>query len=171
VTAVPPDPGLGKVTSAFRAAGARFVVIGGFAVIANGFVRATEDIDLLVPEDAANDRRTLAALVALEGVIYTTGTPVSAADVARAHVRALTTGGLVDLLREGIAPLDFDTVERYALRADLGAGAIAVAGLRSIVAFKRLSGRPRDLLDLAELEALHGELPIDPLPGLDEPAA
>ncbi|HET6998644.1 MAG TPA: hypothetical protein VFI03_08645 [Solirubrobacterales bacterium] len=49
------------------AEGARFVVIGGFAVIANRFVRATEDVDFLVPDDPANDRRVLAALRDLDG--------------------------------------------------------------------------------------------------------
>jgi hypothetical protein len=39
--------------------------------------------------------------------------------------------------------------------------------LPSIVGFKRLGGRPQDRLDLSELEALHGELPIGPIPGLD----
>lgn len=29
------------------------------------------------------------------------------------------------------------------------------------------AGRPQDRLDLTELEAIHGELPIDPIPGLD----
>ena len=33
--------------------------------------------------------------------------------------------------------------------------------------FKRLAGRPRDRNDLEELEAFHGELPIDPIPGID----
>jgi hypothetical protein len=41
------------------------------------------------------------------------------------------------------------------------------AALSSIVGFKRLAGRPRDRNDLEELEALHGELPVDPIPGLD----
>ena len=31
-----------------NAAGARYVVVGGMAIIQHGFVRATEDIDLLV---------------------------------------------------------------------------------------------------------------------------
>jgi len=44
-----------------------------------------------------------------------------------------------------------------------------VAGLASLVAFKRLAGRPRDRLDLEELEARHGPLPILPVPGLDLP--
>ena len=52
--------------------------------------------------------------------------------------------------------------------ADYGGVEFRVAGLSSIVAFKRLAGRPRDRNDLAELEEIHGELPIEPLPGLDD---
>ncbi len=40
-------------------------------------------------------------------------------------------------------------------------------GLPSVVGFKRLAGRPQDKRDLEELESLHGELPIEPIPGLD----
>jgi hypothetical protein len=35
------DPDLAAITAAFLATGARFVVIGGFAVIANSYVRRT----------------------------------------------------------------------------------------------------------------------------------
>jgi hypothetical protein len=35
------------------------------------------------------------------------------------------------------------------------------------VAFKRLAGRLQDRLDVDELEAMYGPLPILPLPGLD----
>lgn len=83
------------------------------------------------------------------------------------HSRVWTDRGLVDLLREGAPPLDFATVHRDGLRADLGAGEFAVAGLASLVAFKRLADRPRDRADLAELAEIHGELPIEPLPGVD----
>jgi hypothetical protein len=48
-----------------------------------------------------------------------------------------------------------------------GGQTIRFAALPSIVDFKRLAGRPQDRLDLSELEALHGELPVDPIPGLD----
>jgi hypothetical protein len=41
------DPELDVAVTAMAGEGARFVVIGGFAVIANRFVRATEDIDFL----------------------------------------------------------------------------------------------------------------------------
>ena len=42
-----------------------------------------------------------------------------------------------------------------------------VAGLSSIVGFKRLAGRPQDRNDLERLAEIHGELPIEPIPGLD----
>ncbi|MFL5834171.1 MAG: hypothetical protein ACJ76B_09340 [Solirubrobacterales bacterium] len=58
----PPEPKLDEAAAALVAAKAKFVVIGGFAVIANRFVRATEDVDLLVPDDPDNDRRVLDAL-------------------------------------------------------------------------------------------------------------
>jgi hypothetical protein len=62
------DPELDVAVAAMVADDARFVVIGGFSVIANRFVRATEDINFLVPDDPANDRRVLAALQRLDGM-------------------------------------------------------------------------------------------------------
>lgn len=164
----PPDPDLRAVTAALVAAGARFVVIGGFAVIAHRHVRATEDIDLLIPDGERNDARCLEALGVLEAVRLDTGRSVAPADlVGRNHLRARTRGGLVDLLREGLPPLDFASVSEGALRADLGDGEFRVAGLAALVAFKRLSGRPRDRQDLEALAEEHGELPMLSLPGLD----
>ena len=60
------DPDLRAVTAALIAVGAEFVVIGGFAVVANDFVRATEDVDLLIPDSPDNDRALDAALTDLD---------------------------------------------------------------------------------------------------------
>jgi hypothetical protein len=169
VSAQPGPPRLDLVVPALNASGARFVVIGGFAVIAHRFVRATRDIDILVPDDAENDGRVVRGLTSLNAARAHDGAPL-ADDHLRgaAHLRALTDGGLVDVVREGVAPLDFDTVSAGALRADLGDGEFLVAGLSSVVGFKRLAGRPVDLRDLEELARIHGELPVEPIPGLDE---
>lgn len=164
----PPDPDLRAVTAALLAAGARFVVIDGFAVIAHRHVRATEDVDLLIPEGVEDDARCLKGLRALHAVRHDTGRAVTPADiVGRAHLRVRGDGGLVDLVREGAPPLDFASVGAEALSADLGDGRFQVAGLASLVAFKRLAGRPRDRQDLEALAQEHGELPHLPLPGLD----
>jgi hypothetical protein len=61
------DPELDVAAAAMVAEGVRFVVVGGFAVIANRFVRATEDVDFLIPDSAENDERVLAALINLDG--------------------------------------------------------------------------------------------------------
>jgi hypothetical protein len=165
------DPDLAAVTAALLDAKARFVVIGGFAVIANNYVRATEDVDFLIPDDVENDRALDCALTALDAHWIDPNRPFAAGDLAgREHSRLSTGAGLVDLLREGAAPLDFETVSSNAHEADLGSGSFFVAGLSSIVAFKRLAGRPRDKNDLDELREIHGELPIDPIPGLDDAA-
>jgi len=166
-----PDPELDAITRALLGTGARFVVIGGFAVIAHRYVRATQDVDLLVPaEDDDNDRRLEQALAELDAVwAHDDSSPLQGrALTGREHARLLTSHGLVDVLREGAPPLDFATVAANAERADLGDGPFLIAGLRSLVSFKRLAGRPRDRLDLEELRALHGELPLERVPGVDD---
>ncbi len=162
------DPELDVAATAMAAAGARFVVIGGFAVIANRFIRATEDIDFLVPDSTENDTRVLTALTKLDGVRFRDEAPLREEHlIGHAHLRARTSAGLIDVLRGGLPPLDYDTVEAHAMRADYGKAELLLAGLRSIVGFKRLANRPRDRNDLIGLEEIHGKLPIDPIPGLD----
>jgi hypothetical protein len=45
--------------------GARYIVVGGMAIIQQGFVRATEDIDLLIEKSQGNQERVRAALETL----------------------------------------------------------------------------------------------------------
>jgi hypothetical protein len=162
----PPD--LEAVVNAFLAAEATFVVVGGFAVIANRYIRATKDVDLLVPDDIDNDHRVLAALLELNGVRLRDDAPLADEHlVNRTHLRAKTTAGIVDIMRGGLPPLDFDTVRQRAVEANLGSGLFYVASLASIVGFKRLANRPQDRNDLIGLEGVHGELPIESIPGLD----
>jgi hypothetical protein len=163
------DPELDVAVAAMVAENASFVVIGGFSVIANRFVRATEDIDFLVPDDAENDRRVLAALRRLDGVRLRDDEPLKEEHlVDQVHLRAKTRAGLIDVMRGGLPPLDYETVEERAMPADYGGVEFLVAGLTSIVGFKRLAGRARDRNDLIGLEEIHGELPSEPIPGLDD---
>lgn len=162
------DPELDVAVAAMVAEDARFVVIGGFSVIANRFVRATEDIDFLVPDDADNDRRVLSALRGLDGVRQRDDRPLEEGHLlGQSHLRAKTSAGVIDVMRGGLPPLDFETVEERAMEADYGGVEFLVAGLSSIVGFKRLADRARDRNDLIGLEEIHGELPVDPIPGLD----
>jgi hypothetical protein len=117
--AEPSGPDLVGVVRDANKAALPFVVVGGFSVIANGYVRATKH-------------------------------------------------GIVDIMRGGLPPLDYETVAGYAVPTEVGGEVAPIAALRSIIGFKRLAGRPRDRNDLEELKAFHGELPIDRIPGLDD---
>jgi hypothetical protein len=163
------DPELDVAGKAMVDEGARFVIVGGFSVIANRFIRATEDIDFLVPDDQRNDLRVLSALRRLDAVLLRDGEPLLDEDLlGRSHLRAATSAGVVDVMRGGLPPLDFETVEKNAIIADYDGAEFPIASLRSIVGFKRLAGRPRDRNDLIGLEEIHGPLPIDRISGLDD---
>ena len=49
----------------FNQRGAKYVVVGGFAIIAAGFPRFTGDVDLVVAADAENEAKVLSALSTL----------------------------------------------------------------------------------------------------------
>lgn len=51
-----------KLLSRFQAEGVQYILVGGQAVRLNGFVRATEDIDILLPSSIDNGRRVIRAL-------------------------------------------------------------------------------------------------------------
>jgi hypothetical protein len=157
------------VVAAANAAGLPHVVIGGFAVIAHAYVRATKDIDLLVPDGPEADAAVLRFLHHADAVRLSDGRRLAGEDIAGAeHLRVNTRHGIVDIMRGGVSPLDYDTVAARAETVEFRGHPVRVASLRSLVGFKRLADRPDpDRSDLRHLEAIHGPLPIDPIPGLD----
>jgi hypothetical protein len=161
-------PDLGGVVAEANRVGLPYVVIGGFSVIAHGYIRATKDSDLLVPDGRDADAAIVRFLDAIEARRLHDGKVLTVADVEVAdHLRVNSRHGIVDLLRGGQPPLDFETVAAGAVELEAGGETARFASLRSIVGFKRLADRGQDRLDLEELERINGELPIDPIPGLD----
>lgn len=159
---------LGVVADA-AAVGLDYVVIGGFSVIYHGHVRATKDSDLLVGDGPAADAAVLRFLERVDAVRLRDGKRLSLRDVAAAeHLRVNTRHGIVDILRGGLPPLDYETVAKRAELVEWESQTVRIASLASVVGFKRLADRPHpDRSDLHELEAIHGPLPVEPIPGLD----
>ena len=162
-------PDLAGVVADADAVGLEYVVIGGFAVIYHGHVRATKDSDLLVPDGPDADAAVLRFLERVDGKRLRDDKSLTVEDVASAErLRINSCHGIVDIMRGGLPPLDYDTVAQRAETTDWDGQTVRIAALPSVVGFKRLAGRPQDRLDLVELEALYDELPIEPIPGLDE---
>ena len=161
-------PDLAGVVADASVVGLDYVVIGGFAVIAHGYFRATRDSDLLVPDGPAADEAILRFLERIEATRFSDGKIMDARDLEGGdHLRVDSRHGVIDIMRGGLPPLDFETVATNAVEGSWRESPFRVASLRSIVGFKRLANRSQDRLDLEKLEVLHGELPIDPIPGLD----
>ena len=55
------DPLL-KLLDRFQHEGVKYILVGGHAVRLNGFLRSTEDIDILLPASVENGRRVIKAL-------------------------------------------------------------------------------------------------------------
>lgn len=62
ITRVPTDADLVSLARELNRLGVAYVVVGGFAINRLGFVRATEDIDLLIARDLANQALVKQAL-------------------------------------------------------------------------------------------------------------
>lgn len=161
-------PDLAGVVADANAVGLEHVVIGGFSVIFHGYIRATKDSDLLVSDEPETDDAIVRFLDRVEATRLSDGKVLAIDNVTDAqHLRVNTRHGIVDLMRGGLPPLDYETVAERAVREVWEGEAVRVAALSSLVGFKRLAGRAQDRADLEELEAIHGELPIEPIPGLD----
>jgi hypothetical protein len=164
----PTGPDLDGVIADANAVGLDYVVIGGFSVIYHGHIRATKDSDLLVPDGPEADVAIGHFLDRVEARRVYDGKRLTPEDIADAqHLRVNSSHGIVDLMRGGLPPLDYDTVARRAEQAVWEGQPVRIAALSSVVGFKRLAGRPQDRQDLADLEALYGELPIESIPGVD----
>jgi hypothetical protein len=162
-------PDLAGVVADANEAGLEYVVIGGFAVIAHGYFRATKDSDILVPDGAETDEAILRFLNRIGASRFSDGKVLGADDVVGAQsLRVESRHGVIDIMRGGLAPLDYETVAAGAVEGSWRGSPFRVASLRTLVGFKRLAGRPGDRVDLEKLEVANGELPIDPIPGLDD---
>jgi hypothetical protein len=162
-------PDLSGVVADANASGLEHVVIRGFAVIAHGYLRATKDSDLLVPDGSEADQAILRFFARIGATRFSDGKVLAPAEVAGAHhLRVDSKHGVIDIMRGGLPPLDYETVAAGAEEGFWRDSPFRVASLRSLVGFKRLAGRGQDRVDLEKLERVNGKLPIDPIPSLDE---
>lgn len=132
------------------------VVIGGFAVAAHKVVRATRDLDIVTDRSWNAAARLAKALRALEATPASDpSVPWSPEALARPlNLRISTRYGELHLLNAtGDIPA-YSQLERVTIHVDRLP--VEVASLAALRLMKRAAGRPKDLLDLAELEAIHG---------------
>ncbi len=141
--------------------GVDFVVIGGLAVAAHGYVRATKDVDIVPEPGPANlDHlyRALSALGArpLELEDFRPDelpVPFGPDALASGGNWALATShGRIDVMQWVTGIESYDALAAGALLVELSdVGRVRFAGYHELVAMKRAAGRPDDRRDLERL--------------------
>lgn len=140
-------------------AGVECIIAGGVAANLLGSARTTVDLDIVYRRTGDNIRRLVSALAPIHP--YLRGAPpglpfvFDEGTVERGLNFTLTTDlGALDLLGEitGGGLYD-DLVDESVSAAGLG-DTVRCLSLERLIATKRASGRPKDLVALSELEAL-----------------
>jgi hypothetical protein len=134
---------------AFNAAGARYLLVGGYAVAFHAEPRFTKDLDVWIEASPANSRLVYAALGAF-------GAPLGEAKAADLAVpdQVLQIGvppNRIDIVTS-IDGVEFEGAWRNRAETEYGDQHIWVISRMDLIANKRASGRPQDLLDVATLE-------------------
>jgi Nucleotidyltransferase of unknown function (DUF6036) len=145
-----------------------FLVIGGLAVAAHGFPRATKDVDIVPAPEPENRRRLYDALRVLGaepleiGDFHADELPVPFAldGLDEGGNWALrTTAGRIDVLQwvPGVEE-SYERLRAQGLDVELpDVGRVRFAGYADLVAMKQAAGRPQDQRDLDELRAIRGD--------------
>ncbi|MBW3562647.1 MAG: hypothetical protein KY437_09130 [Actinobacteria bacterium] len=135
-----------------------YVTIGAFAVIAHGYVRATENIDLVARQDLDNLVRLAAAFDDLNA--RWRGVDAELLDIDPTDPKTLARGasftldtdaGPIDYLNDVPGADDYEQLRERAIEATAAGVVVRVAGLDDLIRMKRASGRPQDLRDIANL--------------------
>ena len=150
------EPSFEKLLGVLAEAGVRFVLVGGLAVSLQGYVRFTEDVDVLVDEHPDNLGRLLAALSSYgEGFARELSREDFTDEEGAIRIVEESEQSQIDLFTR-LAGRRYADVIETADRMPVGNWTIPVASKTSLIGWKEKSHREKDRLDaqaLRELEA------------------
>jgi predicted nucleotidyltransferase len=164
---------LESIARTLNEAQVRYLIVGGLAVAAHGYGRATFDVDLVIQLEFDNVMRTMDAL---ESVGYRPVNPVRSRDFADAAVRETWIRDkqmVVFQLRSDrhretsidifvSEPFDFNVEYERALIGELVSQVpVRFVCLETLLQMKETAGRAKDQEDIRQLRLLSGNLNDD----------
>lgn len=126
-----------------------YLIIGGYAVGHDGFVRATADMDVWISTSPANTERLSTALIK-----FGFGPCQVPAAMLREKEKVFRMGlppTRLEILTT-ISGVDFEACHARRTNTHWDEVPVSIIGLADLKANKQASGRPKDLGDLAGLE-------------------
>ena len=157
-TRVPEEADLVALCRALNALGARYVVIGGFAIILAGFARATADVDLLIDTSLDNEALVYKALEILPDKAVRELKP---GETSQYGVVRVGDEIMVDLMKSAFGIEYAEAIKEVVIREVQGVR-IPFASPHLLWRTKKPSRRPKDAEDLMFLQLYfqeHGEEP------------
>ena len=131
-----------------------YLLVGGYAMAAHGFPRATKDIDFWVAATPENSTRIYAALVRfgapMEQIKEGDFSEIGNVFQIRVPPRRIDITTIAD-------GLEFDDCSQRAVMVSWEGIAIPVISRHDLIANKRATGRPQDLVDVETLSNLPNE--------------
>jgi hypothetical protein len=158
------------IVAALNAADVRYIVVGGLAVVGHGYLRYTQDVDLVIDLEEINAVR---AMRALSGLGYRPRVPVEIEAFAQADIRQswIEEKGMIvfqlfneERLETNIDvfvfdPFPFGEAYRRASRWEVNTDLVApILDLDRLIAMKEAAARPKDLGDAGELHKIRSLL-------------
>lgn len=155
---IPPPLDPERIFATLERHGVDFTVIGGFAVVAHGHVRATRDVDVMAAQDQENLRRLAAAFAELGARLRGVDAhllpvdPTNPEDLGNgANWTLETDAGWIDYMGDVPGGAPYDEIRAESQVIEVRGVRLKVVGLAHLVRMKRAAGRPRDLADIAAL--------------------
>jgi hypothetical protein len=138
--------------------GVKYVVVGGFAIRAAGYIRSTMDVDLIVAADAENEARVFAALSTLPDHAARELQP---GELLQYSVIRVADEIVVDVMRSA-GGIDYAEAANNIVIHDVDGVPIPFASPRLLWRMKAVTRRDKDAPDLVFLRhwfSQHGEEP------------
>jgi Nucleotidyl transferase of unknown function (DUF2204) len=144
---IPRDPSLEDLVELCRELnfrGARFVIVGGFAIRAAGYARHTGDVDLVIAADLENEARVFQALETLSDKAVKELDP---GDVSKYLVVRVADEILVDLMASA-SGIDYAEASKSVVVHEIGGVPIPFASPELLWRMKCHTRREKDAPDL-----------------------
>lgn len=148
-----------RILGTLTARGVDFVLVGGYAAVLHGSPRITRDLDVCYATDRENLRALAKVLqelnARLAGVEDDIPFVPDERTLSKVELLTLVTDfGRLDLMTAPAGSPSYDRLRARAARYEIGGFLVKVAEIEDLLAMKAAAGRPKDLADIAELEAI-----------------
>ena len=148
------DEEIVKFWEALQNNNVRYILVGGFAINLQGFQRFTGDMDIWIDDTTENREKLRAAFRECNMGDYPMLTTMQVV-TGWTHFR-LNNGLQLDLLvhMKGIEGFSFEECLEVASIADIDGVKVPVLHINQLIANKKAINRPKDQIDVIELEKI-----------------